>query len=171
MEKKMNTTTEKQPIKTFSLNGKYSLKELMLIVRENSAEYFKRECVIKSVENTKEFLKQALSFEDREVFAVMFLDNKHRLIKFEIMSVGTIDSASVFPREIVKRALELNCSCTIFSHNHPAGDSTPSKADINITNKLQLALDTVDIRVLDHVVVSDDCTSFAELGLIESLNK
>ncbi len=152
--------------KTIQLNGNFTLPELMTLVRENAAEYFKRECVITKTTDVKTFLKQALAYEEREHFAIMFLDNKHALIKFEIMFSGTIDSSSVYPREVVKRALELNASAIILSHNHPSGITEPSQADKNITNRLKSALDTIDVRILDHIIVGGDCTSFAERGLI-----
>ena len=122
--------------KTIQLNGNFTLPELMTVIRENAAEYFKRECNITKVSDVKDFLKQALAYEEREHFAVMFLDNKHALIKFEILFSGTVDTSSVYPRELVKRALELNASAVILSHNHPSGNAEPSQADISITNIL-----------------------------------
>ena len=159
-------TNNNKSNKIIKLNGNYSLPELMTLIRENATEYFKRECVIANAADVKNFLKQALAYEEREHFAVMFLDNKHALIKFEILFSGTIDSASVHPREVVKRALELNAAAVVLSHNHPSGNTEPSKADQNITQKLKDALDTVDVRILDHIIVGRDCTSFAERGLI-----
>ena len=79
---------------------------------------------------------------------------------------STVDNASVHPRKIVKRALELNANAVIMSHNHPSGNTEPSQADMNITNKLKSVLDLVDIRVLDHIIVEKDCTSFAKRGLL-----
>ena len=159
---KSNNTTNK----TIKLNGNFTLPELMSLIRENAAEYFKRECVITKAADVKNFLKQALAYEEREHFAIMFLDNKHALIRFEIMFSGTIDSSNVYPREVVKRALELNAAAVVFSHNHPSGITEPSQADKNITQRLKIALDTVDVRILDHIIVGSDCTSFAERGLI-----
>jgi DNA repair protein RadC len=100
------------------------------------------------------------------VFAVMFLDNQHRLIAFEELFFGTIDSASVYPREVLKAALKVNAAALIFAHNHPSGDATPSQADKQITQRLKEALALVDIRVLDHIVVGDSAISFAERGLL-----
>ena len=152
--------------KTIKLNGNFTLPELMSLIRENAVEYFKRECVITKAADVKNFLKQALAYEEREHFAIMFLDNKHALIKFEIMFSGTIDSSNVYPREVVKRALELNAAAVVLSHNHPSGITEPSQADKNITQRLKTALNTVDVRILDHIIVGSDCTSFAERGLI-----
>ena len=117
-------------------------------------------------EATKTYLSCKLKHHEREVFAVMFLDNQHRLIAFEELFFGTIDSASVYPREVLKAALKVNAAALIFAHNHPSGDATPSQADKQITQRLKEALALVDIRVLDHIVVGDSAISFAEGGLL-----
>ena len=97
----------------------------------------------------------------------MFLDNRHRLIAYEELFHGTIDGASVHPREVVKSALRYNAAAVILAHNHPSGVAEPSQADQRITKRLQDALTLVDIRVLDHFVVGDgEPVSFAERGLI-----
>ncbi|MDG2632475.1 DNA repair protein RadC [Vibrio parahaemolyticus] len=114
--------------------------------------------------DTKEFLRCKLGEYEREVFGVMLLNNQHQLIEFNELFFGTIDSASVYPREVVKLVLEKNASAVIFSHNHPSGDSTPSQADRRITERLKSALELIDVRVLDHIVVGNDCMSFAEKG-------
>ncbi|MGL1254831.1 JAB domain-containing protein, partial [Vibrio parahaemolyticus] len=88
------------------------------------------------------------------------------LIAFEELFFGTIDSASVYPREVLKAALKVNAAALIFAHNHPSGDATPSQADKQITQRLKEALALVDIRVLDHIVVGDSAISFAERGLL-----
>jgi DNA repair protein RadC len=104
---------------------------------------------------------------EHEVFVCIFLDNQHQLIKEVEMFRGTIDSASIYPREVVKKALELNAAAVIFAHNHPSGESTPSQADKNITEKLKKALDLVDIRSLDHIIIGGAKQySFAESGLM-----
>ncbi|MCG3767446.1 DNA repair protein RadC [Vibrio cincinnatiensis] len=117
-------------------------------------------------EATKTYLSCKLKHHEREVFAVMFLDNQHRLIAFEELFFGTIDSASVYPREVLKAALKVNAAALILAHNHPSGDATPSQADKQITQRLKEALALVDIRVLDHIVVGDSAISFAERGLL-----
>ncbi len=115
----------------------------------------------------KEYLFTKLAGFEHEVFAVLFLDSQHRLIEYTEMFRGTIDSASVYPREVVKEALRLNAAAVIFSHNHPSGNPEPSRADEVITKRLKDALALVDVRTLDHVVVAaSDTTSFAERGLI-----
>lgn len=108
-----------------------------------------------------------LAHLEHEVFAVAFLDNQHRLISFDVLSIGTIDSASVYPREIVKAALKHNSAAVMLSHNHPSGAVEPSAADKRITTKLVEALSLVDVRVLDHIIVgTQGHYSFAEHGLI-----
>mgnify|MGYP000050065359 CR=1 FL=1 len=112
----------------------------------------------------KQYLMTKLSWKDNEVFAVLFLDSQHRLIKYKEMFYGTVDSAAVYPREIVKAALSLNAAAVILAHNHPSGITTPSRADIQITQRIKQALDIIDIRTLDHIIVGEDAHSFAECG-------
>ncbi len=115
--------------------------------------------------STKNYLQHRLRAYQHEVFACLFLDNKHRMIAFEELFRGTIDSANVYPREVVKHALSHNAAAVIFAHNHPSGVAEPSQADYAITDRLKSALATVDIRVLDHIVVGDgEVVSFAEMG-------
>lgn len=116
---------------------------------------------------TRDFFRAQLGFREAEAFAVCFLDNRHRVIALETMFRGTIDGASVHPREVVKRALELNAAAVILGHNHPSGIVEPSQADELITRRLKEALAMVDIRTLDHVIVGGDSyASFAERGLL-----
>jgi DNA repair protein RadC len=97
----------------------------------------------------------------------MFLDNQHQLISIVDMFTGTIDSASVYPREVVKQALTLNAAAVVLIHNHPSGEATPSNADKQMTNRLKDALELVGTRVLDHIIIGGACSvSFAEQGLI-----
>ncbi|WP_413043824.1 RadC family protein [Pseudomonas sp. YJ42] len=115
----------------------------------------------------KEYLGAKLAGFEHEVFAVLFLDNQHHLIRYVEMFRGTIDSASVYPREVVKEALKLNAAAVILSHNHPSGHPEPSQADRTLTGRLKEALGLVDIRTLDHIIVaSHERVSFAELGLL-----
>ena len=108
-----------------------------------------------------------IGLKEREVFAVAWLDNRHRLIQFEEVFFGTLNGASVHPREVVRRALELNAAAVVLSHNQPSGVVEPSKADIAITQRLKDALALIDTRVLDHIVVSaNDHVSFAERGIL-----
>ena len=112
-----------------------------------------------------QYLQIQLAEREQEVFAVMFLNTRHRLIEFKEMFYGSIDGASVHPREVVKAALKVNAAAIIFAHNHPSGVAEPSQADIQITTRLKSALALVDVRVLDHIVVTvDECVSLAQRG-------
>jgi len=115
---------------------------------------------------TMDYLSCKLGGYDKEVFAVMMLDSQHRFIEFRELFLGTIDSATVYPREVVKTVLEANAAAVIFAHNHPSGNSEPSQADRAITKRLSEALGLIDVRVLDHIVVGETSTSFAERGLL-----
>ncbi|MDH5895417.1 RadC family protein [Vibrio splendidus] len=148
------------PFKTSELN------ELLERAADALAAKYKREGTFTNPTNVKEYLKLKLGAHDREVFAVMFLDNQHQLISFEELFFGTIDAASIYPREVLKAALNHNAAAVVFAHNHPSGIAEPSQADRRITQRLVDALKLVDIRVLDHIVVGEDCVSFAEKGWI-----
>jgi DNA repair protein RadC len=114
---------------------------------------------------TRRYLSAWLRDRDREVFAALFLDSQHRVLAAEELSQGTVDAASVYPREVVKRALALRAAAVIFAHNHPSGVAEPSSADRLLTERLKQALALVDVRVLDHFVVGEGApTSFAERG-------
>lgn len=116
--------------------------------------------------DTKRFLQLKLSPLEHEVFAVLWLDNRHRVLAFEELFRGTIDGASVHPREVVKSALQHNAAACIFAHNHPSGDANPSQADQRTTQRLQEALALIEVRTLDHIVVAENTCSFAERGLL-----
>ncbi len=123
--------------------------------------------VLTSPKSTRDYLMAQLRAYPHEVFACLFLNNRHHIISFDKMFNGTIDGASVYPREVVKRALGHNAAAVIFAHNHPSGIAEPSSADITLTRRLKTALELVDIRVLDHFVVGNsEAVSFAERGLI-----
>ena len=118
-------------------------------------------------EDTREYLVARLRHLPHEVFACLFLDNRHQVITFEELFRGTIDAASVYPREVVRRALDLNAAALILAHNHPSGVAEPSAADEQMTQRLVDALGTVGIRVLDHFVIGEGRpVSFVELGLL-----
>jgi len=123
--------------------------------------------VMESPTATRDYLRMSLRGYEHEVFACLFLDNRHRIISFDKMFNGTINTASVHPREVVKRALQHNAAAVIFSHNHPSGTAEPSRSDRLLTRRLKEALQLVDIRVLDHLVIGDtEVSSFAEMGLL-----
>ena len=112
-------------------------------------------------------LQTLLQYHEYEVFAVLLLDSKHRVIGFRELFRGTLDGASVYPREVVKIALEHNAAAVILVHNHPSGDPEPSQADRTLTTTLKNALDMIGTRILDHVVVGcEGCVSLAERGYL-----
>ncbi|MEX2333766.1 MAG: DNA repair protein RadC, partial [Pseudohongiella sp.] len=126
-----------------------------------------RGCKITQPSQAFEHLRLLLQDYEHEVFSVLFLDTQHRVIRFEEMFRGTIDTASVYPREVLKAALSYNAAAVILVHNHPCGDPEPSDADRRITERLKEALGLMEIRVLDHVVVGRlEVVSFAERGLL-----
>ena len=137
------------------------------IVRRNLREALDRPDALTSPAATREFLRARLRDLPYELFCCLLLDNRNRVICFDELFRGTIDGASVHPREVVKLALGHNAAAVILAHNHPSGVAEPSQADEIITCRLRDALGLVDIRVLDHIVVGEaDCVSFAERGLL-----
>lgn len=122
--------------------------------------------VFSSPDRTREFLTLKLAPLEYEMFAVLALDNRHRLIEYIELFRGTVDNTTVHPREVVKELLRLNAAAAIFAHNHPSGVAEPSEADRLITRRLRDALELVDIRLLDHFVVGQTVTSLASRGLL-----
>ena len=142
------------------------LQAVMEMARRHLFETLKQGDVLGNPDDTRHYLAAQLRSYTQEVFACLFLDNRHRVLAFEKLFFGTIDGASVHPREVVKKSLQHNAAAVIFAHNHPSGVAEPSQADRQITQRLRDALALVDIRVLDHVIVGDDMVSFAERGLL-----
>ena len=137
------------------------------IARRVLAERLAEQPTFEQPQSVKDYLSLQLAALDHEAFAVMFLDVKHKLIGFETLFHGTLSHTAVHPREVAKRALALNASAVVLAHNHPSGVAEPSRADELITATLRQALQLVDVRVLDHVVVCRGGTvSFAERGLL-----
>jgi len=123
--------------------------------------------VMNAPTRVRDFLRLSFGHIGHEVFTVLFLDAQHQLIACEELFRGTLTQTSVYPREVVRRALTLNCASVILSHNHPSGIAEPSRADQVLTRELQNALKLVDVQVLDHIIVAAaDSVSFAELGLL-----
>lgn len=139
-------------------------KQILEKAAEILADTYLRGDIFTSPEKVKEYLRYKLGGLERETFAVMLLDNQNRLIEYNELFYGTIDAASIYPREVVKLALKTNAAAVIFAHNHPSGEAEPSTADKRITQRLSNALALVDIRVLDHFVIGETCVSFAERG-------
>lgn len=150
--------------------GRYllaSAEQILEAARQAIEHKMQRGMSFLSPEVVKEYLRAKLAGFEHEVFAVLFLDTHHRLIEYAEMFRGTIDGASVYPRELVKEALRHNAAAVIVSHNHPSGNPEPSATDRALTQRLKEALGLVDVRVLDHVIVAGSSTaSFAERGLI-----
>lgn len=143
------------------------LKAAIEITERYLQKGFERGNAISDPGATRRYLKSKLRGYSREVFACMYLDNQNHLIRYEELFFGTIDGASVHPREVVKQVLQHNAAAVIFAHNHPSGLAEPSQADQRITDRLKSALSLVDVRVLDHMIVGDcDVLSFAESGLL-----
>lgn len=149
-------------------NAKYAqLQAAMEMARRVMDEPLRSGEPLSSPEDTRRYLKSRLVTRPHEVFACLFLDNRHRILRYEELFQGTIDGAAVYPRIVVRQALEHNAAAVIFAHNHPSGVAEPSQADIHLTQRLQSALQLMDIRVLDHMVVGHgEVISLAERGLI-----
>ena len=143
------------------------LRAALELARRHHLEVLRAGVALESPRSTRIFLNAQLRDRPYEVFCCLFLDNRHRLIAFEELFRGTIDGASVHPREVVRDALARNAAAVILAHNHPSGNAEPSQADELITARLRDALALVDIRVLDHLIVGDGtCISLAERGLL-----
>ncbi|MBY4678922.1 RadC family protein [Marinobacterium arenosum] len=141
------------------------LQAVLEMGRRHLQSTLEKGAALESPDAVRHYLSARLRHQPREVFACLFLDNKHRVIAFDELFYGTINAASVYPREVVRRALSHNAAALILTHNHPSGVAEPSRADRQITDRLVTALDTVDIRVLDHMVIGDgEVVSFAERG-------
>jgi DNA repair protein RadC len=150
--------------------GVYRRADTPIIIAEAKrrlASRLRRGAVLCSPAAAKEAIQLKLAEREHEVFGCLYLDNRHRVIEFAELFRGTIDGASVYPREVVKAALGCNSAAVIFFHNHPSGEASPSEADKTLTQRLRTALALVDIRVLDHFVIGGDTVySFAEAGLL-----
>jgi DNA repair protein RadC len=142
------------------------MKAVVEMSRRYLEEKMHRGNVLTDASAVEDYLKMTLRHCPYEVFCCVFLDNKHRVIEFEELFKGTIDSASVHPREVIRRVIHHNAAAVIFSHNHPSGIAEPSQADLHITNRLTQALSLIDVRVLDHFIIGDEVVSFAQRGLI-----
>jgi DNA repair protein RadC len=143
------------------------LQAVLELSRRYMQEQCQRDTVFNSPNAVYEYLTLQMRGLQQEVFMVLYLDSQNHLIKDEILFYGTINAASVYPREVVKAALKNNAAAVILAHNHPSGIAEPSQADKLITTKLQQALQLVDINVLDHIIVGgENCVSFAQRGLI-----
>jgi DNA repair protein RadC len=144
-----------------------TFEEIMTGARQALSSRVRRGTLLNSPRLTANFLIARLGQRPYETFTLIYVDNRHRMIACEDLFRGTIDGASVYPREVVKEALRHNSAAVIFAHNHPSGVAEPSHADELITQRLKAALALVDIRVLDHVIVAaGETISFAQRGLL-----
>lgn len=156
-----------QGIKGLGPAKRAELLAVMELARRGLTAGLREEPVFTTPQRVKDYLQMRLGALPHEVFAVLFLDAQQRLIACEEMFRGTLTQTSVYPREVVKRALELNTASVVLSHNHPSGVLEPSRADELLTQTLKSSLQLVDVRVLDHVVVGrTGALSFAERGLM-----
>lgn len=147
----------------YEVHGRLSTDDVLEAASEILLEKCRRLGVMNTPEMVKQFLQARLGSLDHERFEVLWLDTQHGLIAIETLAVGTIDRASVFPREVVKSALLHNASAAVLVHNHPSGHTEPSCSDRTLTERLKQSLGLIDVRVLDHMVVSaGGCLSFAE---------
>ncbi len=149
-------------------SAKYAqLQAVLEMARRHLSASMKEGDLLTSPDLVRAYLSAQLRHQPQEVFAVLFLDSQNRLIAYDEIFFGTIDGASVYPREVVKKALARNAAAAILAHNHPSGVAEPSQADQRLTRRLQEALDLVGVRVIDHMIVGDkEVISFAERGLI-----
>jgi DNA repair protein RadC len=147
-----------------SADEKQSVVRLALSVL---SQRHRRGRLLTSPARTREYLRLKLGGRNREVFGAVYLDAQHRILEYAELFEGTIDGAAVYPRVVVQRALEVNAAAVVLFHNHPSGVAEPSAADRAITKRLQDSLALIDVRVLDHLVVSaGEVVSFAERGLV-----
>ncbi|WP_416306873.1 RadC family protein [Neptunicella sp. SCSIO 80796] len=149
-------------------SAKYAqLQAVLEMSRRCFAEQLQKGTALTSASQTRNYLISQLRDEPNEVFAMLMLDSQHQVIEFKPVFYGTIDAAAVYPRVLVKLALDKNAAAVILAHNHPSGIAEPSQADKQITRRIIDAMTLVDIRVLDHFVIGDsNAVSFAERGLI-----
>ncbi len=148
--------------------AKFALLQAVIeMSRRHLHETLQRGDVLESPDIVRRYLQTRLRDAPSEVFAGLFLDSRNRVIRYEELFHGTIDGASVYPREVVRKELEHNAAALIVAHNHPSGVAEPSRADRDITERLRQALALVDVRLLDHLVVGDgEISSLAELGYL-----
>lgn len=148
--------------------AKYAqLKAVMELARRSLGEELKRGPVLSNPDATRRYMRAWLRDFRHEHFVAVYLDNRHQVIASEVLAEGTIDGASVYPREVVQKCLKKGAAAVIFAHNHPSGIAEPSAADRRITRRLTDALALFDVRVLDHLIVGDrHVVSFAERGLV-----
>lgn len=152
---------------TYLVDSPVSEADILLMAQQLASQRLRRGRSLTSPKAVFNHLQTLLGDYEHEVFALLLLDSKHRILAFQELFRGTLDAAGVYPREVVKICLEFNAAAVILVHNHPSGDPEPSQVDRTLTHKLQDALSLIDIRTLDHIVVgSEGCVSMAEHGYL-----
>ena len=152
---------------TYLVESPVTENDILLMAKQLAILRLRRGRVLTSPKEVFSHLQALLAGYEHEVFALLMLDNRHRMIAFEEVFRGTLDGASVYPREVVKVALEHNAAAMVLAHKHPSGDPEPSQADHHLTHKLRDALNLVGVRTLDHVIVGHEgCVSLAEQGYL-----
>ena len=154
-------------IRGISENSYIYFKLLNDLNKKLYKEKFSKETILNSVEATYDYLKSSIGLLEKEVFKIIFLSANNKYLGDEIIFLGTIDKSQIYPREIVKSVLKYNAKSVIFSHNHPSGNPKPSQADLEMTKKLKKILEPLEVRVLDHIIITPEkYYSFLEEGII-----
>jgi DNA repair protein RadC len=151
---------------SYKLDRETTEQDVLAAAEGILAGRLKRQGSIDNPTDANDFLRMRLGALSHEEFHILWLDNRHRIIDCQKLFTGTIDGASIYPREVVRAALSVNACAAILAHNHPSGVAEPSAADRAITNELRDALRLIGVRILDHIVVGDECVSMAERGLM-----
>ena len=161
------TPADLKKIKGIGDNNVFGLKISQAVSRRYLADKIINKDFIRSADEVKEYLQHELRDKNREVFLAIYLNGRNQIIKMEELFQGTLSTSAVYPREVVKRALENDAAALVFVHNHPSGNPNPSQDDLSITNKLKNALMSIDVSVHDHIIIAgNDVYSFADHGLI-----
>ena len=152
---------------TYTTSGTQAARDAEILEQAEAIlrRRFERLGTMSQPSDASNWLRARLAARDSETFCVVLMDNRHRVLAFEELFQGTIDGASVYPREVVRACLHHNAAAVIFAHNHPSGNSEPSPADVAITRTLKQALDLIGVRVLDHLVIGETVTSLSQRGL------
>ena len=150
----------------YKLGGDTTEQDVLAAAEGILRERLERQGSIGSPTDANDFLRMRLGALLHEEFHVLWLDNRHRILDCQKLFTGTVDGASIYPREVVRAALRINASAAILAHNHPSGIAEPSAADRAITNELRDALRLVGVRILDHIVVGAECVSMADRGFM-----
>ena len=150
----------------FKLDSETTEQDVLAAAEGILGERLKRHGSIGSPTDANDFLRMRLGALSHEEFHILWLDNRHRIIDCQKLFTGTIDGASIYPREVVRAALSINACAAILAHNHPSGVAEPSAADRAITDELRDALRLIGVRILDHIVVGAECVSMAGRGLM-----